>query len=104
MDLPEKIKVAAFDIVIENWHPHKANTHDCYGEFTYNDLTIRIDMTIPRTKILDTFLHEVNHVIYWAWKVSDEDKEERIVSAMATGWTQIYRDNPEVLKFIHQAL
>ncbi len=104
MKLPDKVKVAGFDITIEDWPPHQANTRDSFGEFTTYDLVIRIDMSVPRTKILDSFLHEISHVIYWAWKLSDDDKEERYVSAMATAWTQIFRDNPDVLKFIQEAL
>ena len=51
-------------------------------------------------KVLDTLLHELNHAVYWAYGMEDEDKEERIVGTMATAWAQIFRDNPEFVAWI----
>ena len=45
-------------------------------------------------------MHEINHAIFWAYCIQNEDKEERVVSTMATAWTQIFRDNPKILRFI----
>ena len=33
-----------------------------------------------------------------------DDDEERVVSVFASIWTQIYRDNPHLLKFIQKEL
>lgn len=105
MKLPERIKVAAFDIKIITFPDREAELRQLFGEFSALDQTIRIDSKIVGTiKGIDTLIHELNHAIYWAYGIYDEDKEERIVGAFATAWTQIYRDNPELLEFIKAGL
>lgn len=65
---------------------------------------MRIEECLAPTKMVYTLIHEINHAIYWAYKLDDEDKEERIVSTFATAWTQIYRDNPALMDFIKEKL
>ena len=104
MRRPTKIKVAAFDIEVVDFPPFEAAALNRFGQFTYTSLTIKIDHTIHRIKYVDTLLHELNHVIYWAYGMEDEDKEERIVGTYATAWTQVFRDNPDLLEFIKHNL
>lgn len=103
MKLPEKVKVAGFDISIVEWDHHVASAAARFGEFSCLEQNIKIDKTLGKQKLLDTFLHEINHAIYWAYGMQDEDKEERIVSTFATAWQQIFRDNPEVIAFVSEA-
>lgn len=100
MKIPASIKVAAFDIIVFQWTGQESHCRNRFGEFSPGELTIRIDTSSPVFKIIDTFLHELNHAIWWAYGLEDGDKEERIASTMATAWTQIYRDNPEFLQWI----
>ncbi len=104
MNLPQAIKIAAFDIKIEEWKPISASANRRYGEFSSMESNIRIDTSVNYIKIVDTLLHEISHAIYWAYGMEDEDKEERIVATFATAWTQIYRDNPFLLQWIHATL
>ena len=104
MNLPSKVRIACFDVKVEDWNYISANANHAFGEFSVNEQLIRIDTTINRMLIVDSFIHEINHAIYWAYGIDDKDEEERIVSTMATGWTQVYRDNPEVLEFIKTGL
>ena len=53
---------------------------------------------------VDTLLHEISHAIFWVFHVRGGDSEERIVSAMGTAWTQIYRDNPDLLDWIAEGV
>ncbi len=101
--LPQIIKIAAFDFKIVLWTYDKANSHNCYGRLSVNEKTISIDETLDRYQMLNTLIHEINHAIYWAYNIQDKDKEERIVTTFATAWTQIYRDNIDLLKFIEKA-
>lgn len=103
-ELPKKVRVACFDIDIENWHPHNANVRGAFGEFSALENRIRIDCSINDVKIIDTLVHEINHAIYWAYNIEDSDKEERIVATFATAWTQVYRSNPALLTFIAEML
>lgn len=104
MKRPTKIKVACFDISIEDFAPHEAAALNLFGRFVSTQLQIKIDSTIHKIKYVDTLLHELNHVIYWAYGMEDGDKEERIVGTFATAWTQVFRDNPQLLEFIKTSL
>jgi len=72
-----------------------------FGECSTYRQEIRVDTSLKPQKLLDTFLHEINHAIYWAYHLEDTDKEERTIGTMATAWAQIYRDNPRLLRFIN---
>ncbi len=102
--LPKKIKVIAFDIAIHQWESKEANALQRWGQFNADEMVIRIDKSLNPIKMIDVLVHEINHAIYWAYGMEDEDKEERIVGMFATAWTQVYRDNPELLEFIMEAL
>lgn len=104
MKLPEVIKVACFDVKIEDWKPISAAASSRFGEFSCLESLIRIDTSIDRIKVIDTLLHEICHAIYWAYGIEDGDKEERVVGFFATAWTQIYRDNPHLLEYIKHTL
>lgn len=98
--LPTSVRVAAFDVTIEDWTPIASHAAGRFGEFSNLEMLIRVDSSVNPMKVLDTLIHEINHAIYWAYGIEDEDKEERIVGTMATAWAQIYRDNPDLLRFI----
>lgn len=102
--LPKKIRVAAFDIQIEDWRPISAAASRRFGEFSCMESLIRIDTSVDKVKVVDTLLHEISHAICWAYGVEDADKEERIVGTFGTAWTQIFRDNPALLDFIKEQL
>ena len=104
MKRPTKIKVACFDINIIDFTSHEASLLARFGEFSALENHIKLDPAINKIKEVDTLLHELNHAIYWAYGIDDEDKEERIVGTFATAWTQIFRDNPELLEFIKHNL
>ena len=99
-DIPPVLKVACFDIELVEWTPHEAAGRSRFGEWAPLELCIRYDGTLPVTKFIHTILHEVGHAIYWAYDIHDSDQEERIVNAMATGWAQVFRDNPLFLKWL----
>lgn len=103
LDLPKSIRVAAFDITVEEMDSKAATSKARYGEFSSLELKIRIEES-GNIKTVDTLIHEINHAIYWAYNIEDGDKEERIVSIMATAWTQVYRDNPYLVRFIANRL
>lgn len=103
-DLLKVVKVACFDIHIKSWGQKEAINQNMFGRFACFDQTIYIDEGLSDIKYVDTLLHELNHAIYWAYGIDDEDKEERIVGTFATAWTQVFRDNPVLLKIIESNL
>jgi hypothetical protein len=77
---------------------HWSHASSAWGNFTPAELTIRIQGDMPSIyKLADTLFHEISHAIWYVYRLSDEDKEERIVGTLATAWTQVLRDNPWIL-------
>jgi len=103
-ELPDKIKVAGYDIKIINWHPLQAGNVQRYGEFSSHLLEIKIDMSASDGRVLDILLHEIYHAVYWAYDIQDEDKEERIVNVFSTAMNQVYLDNPDLLRYINESV
>lgn len=104
MEIPTKIKVAGYDIEIIRWNIFDGYKRQRFGEFCAADQSIAIDITLKPFKLVSTLIHEINHAIFWAYHLEDKDEEERIVSVFATAWTQVYRDNPDLLAFISKNL
>lgn len=103
--LPASIRIGPIDFRIEKWSSHAADSRRAWGECSLSEFVIRIQENIPRPeKTADTLLHEIGHAIWAVWKLEDADKEERVVSTMATAWTQVYRDNPWLLDWIKEAI
>ena len=103
--LPKKIKVAGYDVAMVPLPPLEALAGNRWGEFDRTLHHIRIeDPMLDKYQHLNTLLHEINHAIWWAYTISEDDNEERIVTAFANGWAQVFRDNPKILKFITEVL
>ena len=100
--LPEKIKVANHVISVVDWETSMANAQGRHGEFSANELTIRVHTNQNMSHVKETLLHEIIHSVYWAYNIHDEDKEERIVTTMAIGLSQVMGDNPETFKYLNQ--
>lgn len=103
--LPDTIRVGPFDMLILKMDEHRAAAEMKWGFFSSIEQVIAIQGPMPtRQKAADTFIHEVNHAIWWAYGLEDEDKEERTVGTLATGWVQVYRDNAWLLGWLKKAL
>ncbi len=104
MNPPEVIKVACYDIKVIPWTIDQSLSRDAYGEFSQSEEAIKFREHMKGPQLVDTIIHEINHAIYWAYAINDSDEEERICTAFATAWTQVYRDNPALLTFIQKEL
>lgn len=103
--LPKRLRVAAYDFKIELLTHHQSTARRAFGECSINEQLISIQEEMPNlAKLVDTVLHEAGHAIYWAYGIDDADKEERIVGAMGTAWTQVWRDNPDLLDWLSAAM
>lgn len=76
------------------------------GDFGATDQLIRIKVTdrSPRF-VANTFLHEVLHGVFYQAGLRDSlsinhAKEEAIVNCLANGLSQVFRDNPNLLKML----
>ena len=105
-DLSEhSLRVAAFDFNIKIEPDALMESDGSWAKFNPRLAVIQYQTNWPNpAKFIDSLLHEIGHTIFWTYGLEDEDKEERIVSIQATAWTQIYRDNPWLLKLIQNVL
>lgn len=103
--LPDSIRVGPFDIGISLLSVGQSLGDGKWGHFNQIGQEIALMAEFPTCpKAVDTFLHEITHAIWWAVGVQDNDGEERTVTALATGWTQVFRDNPWLLDWLKKAL
>lgn len=103
--LPKKLRISAYDFRVDLWDAPQAQNAHRYGECSSIEQRITIQAEFATlVKMIDTLLHEIGHALYWAYGVEDDDKEERIVSAMGTAWTQLWRDNPALLDWLSAAM
>ena len=104
IDLPEKVRIGAFDFQIQRWNSYQAAAAQRWGECSTTEFVIRIQVDMPtRHKAVDTVLHEIMHAIYVIFGVEDDDKEERIVSMFAKALAGVYRDNPWIIEWLKKA-
>lgn len=103
--LPGHITVGPFDMEIVRMDACRSHAEESFGQFRAAEQQILIQHDMPTAiKAVDTFIHEVNHAIYWTHNMDDKDEEERIVATMATAWVQIYRANPWLAKWIDESI
>lgn len=95
--LPDSVRIGPFDVRIREYSDVEAAEAGNYGSWHETSLTICIDLDRPPLKVVDTVIHEVGHALWWVYRLRRKDDQERIVAALATGWTQVWRDNPELL-------
>ena len=91
------VKVGAVDIEIFSL-PFDGES---FGDFNYLNMRIRVDENLKGTVLVDTVLHELNHVIWAIGNLKTEkEEEERVVAVIASYLTQIVRENPHLIRWI----
>jgi len=76
--------------------------HGIYGQCSTKDLSIDVVTTGDPTIVLDTFIHEIYHAIWYFSNILDSDREERVVTTLTTAFTAVLIDNPELVKLINK--
>ncbi len=100
--LPPSLRIGPYDIAIII--KDKVSEADDAGLY-HNGISINLkkDQYNPIFAV-DTVLHEINHCIYRCAGLGKAAPEETAVTAMATGLTQVFRDNPKLLKWLQKVL
>ena len=92
MTLPAHIKVGPFDVAVVEIAADVASRLREDGDFDGDTIHVAAGQHGPA--LADTVLHELLHAIFQTFALKDDDDEERIVSALATGIIGVLRDNP----------
>lgn len=103
--LPPSILVGPFDFKIEIATHLVSSGRGEWGSCSLFTFVISVQEDFPSVvKAVDTFLHEVGHAIWFAMRLDDGDKQERIIASLATGWVGVYRANPWLLGWLAECL
>lgn len=102
--LPEMLRIGFKDFRVEQWDTSDAAGANRMGECCHLASRIRVDTVHGDTQTANTFIHEVLHACWKHAELDDEDKEERVVSALANQLTQVFRDNPQFTDYLKTAL
>lgn len=98
-NLPRSIKIGPYDYAVVKLDKSDAGRN--YGAFASEDQEIRLrDSFKSKHMLADTLLHEILHGIWFVHGIVARDGEERIIGQMATGLTQVLRDNPALVSFL----
>lgn len=105
LQLPDVMRVGAYDIDITKWDAVHAGSGNSFGEFNSARLEIGLCQDFPSpAKAAYTFLHEIMHAVWFVYGIKENDEEERIVTLMSLGWTQVHADNPWLIGWVQAAL
>ena len=103
--LPRTVRIGPHDFKFELISHGRASGQQIYGMCEPNCMTIQIHSELAsRAMAVDTVIHEISHAIFFAFHLNSGDGEERIVSMFGSAWTQIYRDNPALLRWIAEGV
>jgi hypothetical protein len=97
----DTVRISHYTFKIERVKGKALGAAGVYGMCSKDKQVIYMDTTATDSVQLDTLLHEILHGIWWTGALEDEDKEERIVSVLATGLVQVFKDNPSILETFH---
>ena len=102
--LPKSIRVGGYDVRIGLMARADSEAASVYGLFWPSKQLIELETGFAsKEKVVETFLHEVVHAIYWVAGIKEDDGEERTTAAMGRVWMQIHRDNPWLGEWIRKA-
>lgn len=100
--VPKSVRVGPHDIKIRVI-PDK-ELGDDFGTMEMAKLEMTLSESYAAGSMaVDTTLHEILHVI-WHLCLREVGAEEQIVSAMASQFTQVMRDNPELIAWMQKTV
>jgi hypothetical protein len=103
--LPETVRIGSHDYALVRMPALETSSKNRWGECSHIEATIRISEAFPTpTKLIETFLHEMLHGLWFTHSVYDEDREEQTCDKVAKGLTCLFRDNPWLAGWIAGAL
>lgn len=103
MELPKTIKIGARTYKISLWEAREAQAAGARGHHWFDTGWIKIAENSDIELKANTLLHEILHGCWSQGDLSD-DEQEHTVTVLANQLTQVFQDNPEVIKYLQKAL
>ena len=103
---PEVLKVSAYDIrVIQLVSDEEGEDNVTWGKWHHASQLIKLKESQPsKFFAVDTALHEILHAIFCIYNLfpakGEEFNEERTVTVLSTALTDLFRTNPELVKWL----
>ncbi len=102
--LPSSLKIGAFDYSVVTMTESEGAGRRVFGEFRPMESEIAICLNSPSLpKLVDTVMHEVLHAVWWHAALDRPNEEEGVLHVART-LTMVFRDNPELLRWLQEAL
>ena len=100
--IPKKIRVSVnkYDVELKKEVYLKKNqTTECYGVCNSTEKTIELSTSYPNHNVSCVLLHELLHALYYEYDLENRTPEEKVVSILSTGLTNLFVDNPKLLEY-----
>jgi Zn-dependent peptidase ImmA (M78 family) len=82
-----------------------ADKKKIFGEFHCDKNEITLDKSLDTQQLLNTIIHEINHLLCDEYKLELSAKAEELVcNSLANGMCHILYQNPELLEFLYKSL
>ena len=88
-----------------HWEPLDASGQSKFGMFSSLQGVIRVRSDLPPQELANTLLHEVLHAAHFVGGMQGGEKEEEdTVIILSNVLCQVWRDNPEFVAFMSEAV
>ncbi len=99
-----RLKLGHRDITVMPLSPELAKEFNCEGLWEPASGTIHVEPSREAPEQALTTLHELLHAIWADRGLGYKASEESAVDMLSRGLASVFRDNPEFLGVLHQAL
>jgi len=94
--LPKQIKIGYSYYAIEIQDDKWMEENKAYGDHHGHKKVINVCDSWEFNEVVDTITHEIFHAIWEFMNLPAKAIEESAVHCLATGWTMVMHDNPEL--------
>ena len=99
-----KLKVGHRDIAVEPLSEERSAKEAVDGLYWSHKGLIEIRQSSSPAEQAHTAIHELLHAVWDQRAMAARVTEETAVTGLASGLAMVFRDNPEILGVLHQAL
>jgi hypothetical protein len=102
--IPSSVKIGYRSYEIKHWDMLEANNCDAWGMCDNTNAIIWVCTDLQPRVVVDTLLHEIMHAIWYYMGLDEKHGEEPVVHRLGTGLTQVFCDNPTLVRWIDSAV
>jgi len=104
MKLPAKIRVGYKVYDVEDWDRKEAEGACMVGVSSFSRSQIKVCRDFGDEETFNTLIHEIFHCCYKVGDLEPGNSEEKVITVMTNMFIQVLQDNPDLIKFIKDAV